>query len=506
MSECDSEATIADPACGGGQFLLVAFTELVRRGAAPESALTQLSGRDLDPTAVDAARRGLARAAEARGVSRERARELCAAAVVCGDGLDVAADSVDVVATNPPYIGHRAMPTELSDRLKRDFRPFHLDLSAAFIDRCVGAARRSVAILSQQNIWYLSRFEAARRALLDRYELRLFAHFGAHLFGVLTGEKASVVGFVLQTDSRSESGVSDALFIDLRELSTPVAMREAVVSGTGESRRVDDVTRLPGAPVAHWLPERLLDVFESDVPKLGDVFDVPGSQNKTGRNREFVRSVHELRESHDVHDIAPLDAPASKGARWRYYSKGGRFAPWWGNWDWMVDWSERARAFYRDNRTSNLLDEAWVDRPGLVYTDFGGRTFNARFKPATALFDMAGPAIFHPDDDLDALYALVVYLNSEPARLILNALNPSLHYQVRDVRRLPLPGWSDHTELTELGRELVGKARAALEKPSAAAADALFRLEDVAHGLVCERYGVVPREALPRHHRLHELH
>lgn len=504
----ETAVTVVDPACGGGQFLLAAFDRLVGLGSRPSEALSQLHGTDLDPTAIDAARRGLVRAAVVAGVDRATATKLVEERVVAGDGLDLAPRSFDVVLTNPPYMGSRSMPDDLKARLKGDFRPFHTDLATAFIKVCRDAARSSFAVLSQQNIWYLSRFEAARRSLLDQGHLSLFVHFGPHLFDVLKGEKASVVGFVMRV-----AGEGRTRFHDLRDVGAAAQMREAVIDGSrASSRPIDVVTRLPGGPVAHWLPDRLVSHFEpapssgsgfasgsglvagtGSNTRLGELFEVPGSQNKTGRNREFVQKADAVADP-----IAPIDAKMSAGARWRYYSKGGPYAPWWGIWTDVVDWSEEARGFYASNRTSNLLDDAWVDRVGLVYTDFGGRSFNARWKPVTALFDMAGPAIFEPDDDLDRLAALLVFVNSEPARELLNALNPSLHYQVRDVRNLPLPRFDELVETAAtLGHRLVETARSVVETGSGA--EALGELEEEANRLACAAYGVEPSRPLPRH-------
>ena len=205
---------------------------------------------------------------------------------------------------------------------------------------------------------------------------------------------------------------------------------------------------------SHWLPDDLRAHFESS-PRLEQIADVPGSQNKTGRNSEFVRSwrdidLDDLRLAPDVIDVG------SEDGRWAFYSKGGRYGPWWGNWQYVVDWSADAREFYADNRTSNLLGERWRFRQGLCYTDFGGRTFNARWMPPGCLFDMAGPAIF-PDvndgeleEDIGMLLAI---LNSSPVRELLNALNPSLHYQVSDLRALPIPEVSE-----DLRAELADRA------------------------------------------------
>lgn len=493
--------TVVDPACGGGQFLLAAFDLLVGRGVGSEAALRLLHGRDLDPTAVEATRLGLRFRAMNEGMDEVRAREVVTEQIVVADGLDLRPDSYDVVLTNPPYMGHRSMPADLRARLRDELRPFHLDLATAFIRVVSRAARTSFAVLSQQNIWYLSRFESARRLLLDDFELPLFTHFGPHLFDVLKGEKASVVGFVMRRAGRvsESSDVAPTIFHDLRELGDSRAMRDAVRASSHASvRPIDEVTRLPGAPVAHWVPGPLVAAFDT-APRLGDRFDVPGSQNKTGRNREYVRSVADVQND----QLAPLDADSSGATRWRYYSKGGRYAPWWGNWDNVVDWSDDARDFYATNRTSNRLSDEWIDRPGLVYTDFGGRTFNARWKPPTALFDMAGPAIFHPDDVETELLALLVYLNSEPARRLLNALNPSLHYQVRDVRLLPLPGFDDNVrQASDLARRLVETTRAVVEAGDGGADPwgEIRRLERRANELACDAFGVpVSGDELPKH-------
>ena len=123
--------------------------------------------------------------------------------------------------------------------------------------------------------------------------------------------------------------------------------------------------------------------------------------------------------------------------------------------------------------------------------------------PEGCLFDMAGPAIFHPNDDEDSLLAWMVLLNSQPARLLLNAMNPSLHYQVRDVRNLPLPMLEpdDIGRLATLGRGLRDGCRETLHNDQADILG-LRELEVNANELVCELYGVLPTGRLPIHHAL----
>jgi len=456
--------SVLDPAVGGGQMLLAAY-ETIREAVpdAPPAAIAgKLRGRDIDPRAVEVARRTLKlRAARDAGERVPEAEDVVDERVRTGDGLFELERGAEVVLTNPPYMGLRSMPEELKERVRNDFEPFHRDLYAAFIARCHELAESRVGILAQQTIWFLKSFRSAREELLERGELETFVHLGPHAFASLGGEKANVAAFVQRAFGTDPAGGSQpATFIDLRDLDTQRAMREAVgpgLEGSAESDRCieavpEEFAVIPGRPLAYWLPDALRACFEGER-RLGDVAEVPGCQNKTGANREYVREWTEVSGTElwrrplelDVGDT-PERLAAPEDVRWVFYSKGGGYAPWWGNWQSVVDWSVEARSYYRENSTSNLLPERYRFRQGICYTDFGGQTFNARWMPPGCLFDMAGPAIV-PEEragggEGNGLFALLGVLNTTPVRVLLNAMNPSIHYQVTDLRRLPLPEWS----------------------------------------------------------------
>jgi hypothetical protein len=498
--------TVCDPAVGGGQMLLAALDAMVAGGEAVGAAGRRLFGVDLDRRAVEVARRSLKlHVARHEGARMPEVEQAIDANLGVADGLFDDIGSFDVVITNPPYMGSRSMPSELKKRIRAEFRPFHADLYTAFIRRCHQLSTDTVGVLAQQTVWFLSRFAKARSWLLDEAELVSFMHLGAHAFANLSGEKASVVAFV-QKKSVSES--AQTAFIDLRPFGDAAAKLDAFSKTPAQVTRSEPASAfdvLPGRVLAHGLPPRLRRHFEGGR-RLADFADIPGSQNKTGRNRRFVKKwsevgLDEIRRAPEI-----LGDAGSRDGRWVFYSKGGRFSPWWGNWQNVIDWSEEARRFYADNRTSNLLGEKWWFKEGICYTDFGGRTFNARLMPAGCLFDMAGPAIFLHDDRPESRYALLAVLNSTPARALLNAMNPSLHYQVRDLRNLPVPEWSDdlEAELARRSRELVEGMRAVAalvpQSPRSIAAEPqkvrqvrsfLARLPDLEHQLdrlVCELY------------------
>lgn len=430
------EAVILDPAVGGGQMLLAAL-DVLGESEEVERVVGRLRGVDLDERAVRICRRGLALAVGVRsGEIRGSVLEVLERQIVVGDGLSAGMEGAEIVVTNPPYMGWRSMPKSLRDRLQARFRPFHHDLATAFILRCEQLSTGAMGILSQQGIWYLRRFEKARRALLQSGRVRDFLHLGVGVFPGLSGEKASVVGFVyLKTKDPGPTRVWD-----LRSM-LGEEKRERFEEPPREID-FDEFLKVPGSPIAHDLPASLRRLFEQERC-LGDVVEIP-TQNKTGNNRRYVKSFREVEQREIRRCEAVFDGGEPEG-RWVFYSKGGKFAPWWGNWDYLVDWSAEARLFYDANRTSNLVDERFWFREGVVYTDFGGRRFSARWMPPGCLFDMTGPAIFARKElapecnERERIGFLLGLLNSSVARRLLRALNPTLHFQVRDVRALPLP-------------------------------------------------------------------
>jgi len=297
---------VCDPCSGGGQMLLAALDVLANHH--PDADALALAGAlhgvDLDARAVDAARRGLfARLQELRDVdacSLDALRDLLCAQLTDADGLGNPKDFFDVILTNPPYMGSRSMPSKLKKTLSDGWRPFHHDLYTAFMHRAFELAPRGrVGLLTQQTIWYLSRFEDAREALMQRAHLTHFVHLGHGAFAALSGEKANVV-ITLHDLARAPGGDLDTTrtceFIDLRSRGEE-ERREALLAWTEQpdsqrdtAQQLDSFEALPGKPLAHWLAPAWRALFKGDTPRLGDLATVPGSQNKTGKNSRYIKS------------------------------------------------------------------------------------------------------------------------------------------------------------------------------------------------------------------------
>jgi hypothetical protein len=149
---------IADPAAGGGAFLLAAGRALVDRGLDPAAAAQALHGADVDPLA--------ARVAEASvwlwsGGTRPE--------VIVADALlDGPVDEVDVVVGNPPF------RSPLRDGGSPAGYGAYTDVAGLFLVRSCDRVRPGgrVALLQPQSVLAARDAEGVRRAVQQRAALR----------------------------------------------------------------------------------------------------------------------------------------------------------------------------------------------------------------------------------------------------------------------------------------------------------------------------------------------
>lgn len=412
------EPRCLDPACGGGRLLLALYEE----GVPPD----HMVGVDIDPLAVQVTRWSL--------WLRARRDHHDPAVIDCrvvegplGTLGQVALGHFGLVVSNPPYMGARHLAPLTRDALRERLRPYHGDLYTAFLGRALElcADGGALAFLCQQSFLFVTRDRRLRIDLLNRARLRRVLHLGPHAFPGVQGEKASVVAFTAQVGTQIGP---EPEVVDLRDLKSAAAKRDAAGDPARAHRAGEAEERArSGGSFAYWLRPAALRRLR-DGPFLGDALDVAGSSNKTAANARFVKRWWEVPED----EIGP-------GRRWIRYAKGGPFRRFAGNLERVVDWSDEARAHYASHRTANLLPERYWFREGITWSDFGGLRFSARHLPAGCVFDMAGPALFVPDEAPGDLHFWLGLLNTGLVCDLLNGLNPTIHYQVGDLRRLPIP-------------------------------------------------------------------
>ena len=337
----------------------------------------------------------------------------------------------DAVVANPPYMGGKGMNTELKEYAKATFPDGKADLFAMFIERGFELCRPSGfnSMVTMQSWMFLSSYQSMREKHLHERTLSCMVHMGNGVMGIAFGTAATVFfGHHLNSYRGDFSQVSSS---DLNADEWP----EKFVSGDAGGRKIeiDNFSKIPGSPIAYWASDDLLKVFS----KYKQIYEssISEGQNITANNEKFLRYFWELSCS-----------KVGIKNKWVFYSKGGSFRKWYGNIDFVVDWSQNARDEYRKNSSARIIPEKLWFREGVTWTLVTSSDRSFRLLPDVATFDKTGSSIFF--ESKSDLKKTLLFLNSNVCEKLLDIFISTVSLQVDDVRKLPFdPHVSDISEL-----------------------------------------------------------
>jgi N-6 DNA Methylase len=461
------EIRVCDPACGTMNFGLVALEmlremyleEMDRSGADgwPDSpscdsvaeigasvVACNLVGFDIDPTAIRLAIKTLEikiGCAIVEGRHGLAVRDALFGERVRGE--------FDVVVTNPPYLSSRNLEPAVVRRLKARYPAGWRDLYACFMLRSMEMLRPGgvLGILSMHSFMFTAAFEKMRRELMESAEIRAVAHFGLGLFDIGNPGTLQTAAVVMELGTAEKKM---GVFFRLVDVEDKCAALAGAISGESSLRfemTGEELGSMPRAAWMYWISAASRRVFR-EFPKLGEI-SPPRQGLATTDNMRFVRYWWEV------------EPPNFSGSRdkWMPYAKGGRFRRWYELPRHRVNWEDDGRKIkaaiverypYLDGEWKWVAkNSAWYGRAGITYSYLTSGTFSARRLEPGTIFDVAGSSLF-PDDPL----ALLGVLNSSVAGELLSAINPTVNFQVGDLRQLPVPRSFPQELRDEVGRAI----------------------------------------------------
>jgi hypothetical protein len=363
----------------------------------------------------------------------------------------------DVVATNPPYMSRRNMSDVMRKHVEGHYPEAKSDLYAAFICRCVElcALRGKVAMVTQQSFMFISSYEELRERLRSTVAIERMAHLGPKAFPNITGEKVNTTAFIFekQPDTQQREQQIGVYFRLVKQPDADskrrtfetalIALRAGQLHPQVFRYTQKDFDEIPDKPWAYWLPRSILDSFK--LPLLGDTIDAkPGLQ--TSDNFRFVRLWWEVGKSRICFTAKDCKSAQVSGFKWFPYMKGGKPSKWFANQEHVVNWYRdgiEMKEFVAGQYPYLKGNWGWVVkntefyfRTGVTWTDISSKGFAGRLSPGGFIHDVSGMMCFPDQEDMLMVLAL---FNSKPAEYLLSALNPTIHYQVGDIKRLPLP-------------------------------------------------------------------
>lgn len=340
----------------------------------------------------------------------------------------------DCVVANPPYMGSSSFGPFMSKWVKKNYPDVKSDLCTCFIERGFNLAkdRGYAAMITMQSWMFLGSFEKMRSSLIGCRSILSMLHLGPRAFDAIGGEVVNVTADVVYNGAAACEGA----YVRLVDITSSDAKRQKALEairnpGCGWFYRRDAETfkQIPGTPIAYWASDGLISSFKNGK-RLGDITDTHLGM-ATCDNERFLRLWWEVGNKERV---LPEDYPySSPNVSWVPYNKGGIFRKWYGNDEYVVNWSGNGGTL--DKAGAVMINEALRFRPMISWTRVSSGSLAVRLKPSGFMFDMTGPAAFGSPSQLKYNAA---FLNSSVGLMVARFLSASLDFQPGQIANYPV--------------------------------------------------------------------
>lgn len=341
-------------------------------------------------------------------------------------------DQYEIVITNPPYMGTKGMNAKLSEYLKENYKDSKADLFAAFMERCLEFTKQNGfhAAINQHSWMFLSSYENLRLKILKEETILSMIHLGPRAFEEIGGEVVQSTSFVLRNMKMREN---KAKYFRLTEYTG--ARDKEIAFKKKEHEYVSmqqGFSNIPGSPIAYWSSEQVRKIFIEN-PKLDEIVESRvGLQ--TADNDQFLRLWFEVNTEKIGFGYNDSKEASSSDKKWFPYNKGGSFRKWYGNQEYIVNWESDGQEI-KNNSGSVIRNPTYYFREGITWSDVSSSYFGVRFLPKGFLFDVSGSMAFSKTDEYELLLG---FMCSHISVEMLMILNPTLHFQVGNIKNLPI--------------------------------------------------------------------
>ena len=332
----------------------------------------------------------------------------------------VMAQKYEVVATNPPYAGTSNLSAKVNDFVKKNYPDSKADLFAVFIERCGEMIKKNgyQAMITMHAWMFLSSFEKLREKLHTKTIVNM-AHLGTRAFEEIGGEVVQTTSFVLKKNYEMNYMGTYCRLVE------PITQQGKEAMYLSREKRYianqNSFTKIPGKPVAYWISKNMLKVFENIY--ISDLA-ISNGQNITGNNNIYIRLFWEV----ELNKI--------NSNYWAKCARGGGYRRYYGNDVNVILWTSEARSHYRTDSIARIVPEYLQFKEGITWSYITSSIPSFRKLWNYELFEKAGTSIFIKDKN--ALNPLLGLLNSIVVKEVLNIINPTINFQVRDILSIPI--------------------------------------------------------------------
>lgn len=340
----------------------------------------------------------------------------------------------EVVVTNPPYMAISNSSAKLNEYVKKNYPDSKTDLFAIFIERCIGLLVKNgfQAMITMQSWLFLSSYIELRKKIIKN-RITSLLQIGFNSFPELNSQIAHAASFVLcNNDIAKYRGKYFNLNTGKTTDDKCSVFQYKLKNNEYFINKNTEFQDIPNYNFAYWLSNNGKNVLKKSK-RMGDCIDIRQGL-ATGNNNRFLRLWHEvIFEDINDHAISIKDFHNS-GKKYAPYNKGGNYRRWYGNIENVIRFDE---VNYNLLATvgNHLPSREYYFRRGITWSLIATNSFAARLSQGGFVFDVGGSSGF-PEIEWNDYY--LGLLCSKVTYSFLQAFNPTINFQVGDIKNIPV--------------------------------------------------------------------
>ncbi|BEO98626.1 BREX-1 system adenine-specific DNA-methyltransferase PglX [Fusobacterium nucleatum] len=351
-------------------------------------------------------------------------------------------DKFDITVTNPPYMGNSRMNGILKEYIDKNYSDVKSDLFAVFFIKCGEITKKKgyLAFMSPFVWMFIKSYEELRKIFIEEKTISSLVQLEYSGFEDAT---VPICTFVLQNSYTDKKGEYIKLSDFKGAKNQPIKTLEAVKNPNCNWRfqaKQKDFEKIPGSPIAYWVSNRILSIFEKmqNLKKDGDT----RQGMATSDNNRFLRLWNEVNYNKIGYNMTNSQEALESKKKWFPYNKGGEFRKWYGNQEYLVNWENDgyeiknyAESLYKSvTRTIKSISEYF--KTSISWSKISSGNIAFRYYPKGFIFDVAGCSIFYKDENIMKYHFGL--LNSKIAKTCLKVISPTLNYEAGQIAILPV--------------------------------------------------------------------
>ena len=344
---------------------------------------------------------------------------------------------------NPPYMGSGNMNGQLSKYAKDNYPRSKADLMSVFMDVAIDrlAEKGKYGMINMHSWMFLSSFEELRRHLLNNQKIDSLLHLGPRTFDELSGEVVQNAAFVIENVKADSMCGTYFRLVDGKSC----ADKERLFLETQENHGAKiyypnieqkNFEKIPGCPIGYWVSEKELKIIGTNRP-LSAVCK-PTQGLATADNGRFVRHWQEVVLGNIGFKISSIEESILSKKKWFPYNKGGDQRKWYGNQTYVVNWENdgfEIKHFVdeKGKQRSVVRNPDQYFKPSISWSDISSSGTSYKVYPSGFIFDVCGMSCFDAENPTN----LLGVLNTKFIAKVSKVLNPTMHFQIGDFKKLP---------------------------------------------------------------------